>query len=523
MRFKIWLAILSAVFVFLSVHSAWHESLTFDEIVYIQESWQILVNHRFAVYDPYNPPFLKELIFWPLVLGFDRFIPSDMPSRLALPGRIVPILLSVLLSWTVYRFVKKNVGGAAGLAAVFWLVFEPTFLGHSHYLTFDTGLAAVFFGSYVLFVEWLSARGGYLFISSFVALGLTLASRISGLPYWFAAVVPAYIFEKRYSVMRAMDAKKVILGVLTVSLTVWATYGWQWGLIIPPGLPGQERLSANILAAATASGNKLLVGIIKFAQNEPVPLGHFLALIKSNLLRGALSDSSWLLMAWVLFVKLPLPMWLSFGLGGYILWQKNRRAFVLLALPAVSLLLTAMLLRVNPLVRYLTPAIIFIAMTAGVGSVQLLSSGWRRVVFVLLTIWMVITVVSQQPHYISYANVFAGPRQARYAHLTDANLDWGQGLITLKKYIDTTQPRKVSFSYFGRDDGAGYGFVSGTDWGSHLQPDICAFHELDFPAYHGPELVIISATNWRTCGYDAEPRYAVSNVREVVGDVFLVF
>jgi tetratricopeptide (TPR) repeat protein len=54
------------------------------------------------------------------------------------------------------------------------------------------------------------------------------------------------------------------------------------------------------------------------------------------------------------------------------------------------------------------------------------------------------------PNYIPYANeVWGGPAKV-HEILADSNVDWGQGLVALKQYIDQRHIQNCWFAYFGQ-------------------------------------------------------------------------
>ncbi len=535
MSHKIWLVIISLMFLIFSLVSAWQESLTFDEIVDIEEGRNILVEQKFAAVDPYNPPFLKELTFWPLALGLQKFIPSSLPNHQSLPGRLVPVFLTICLVWLVHGFVSRQISQEAGLWAALLFMFEPTFLGHSHYITYDTAFALIFFLAFIFCIKYLHKTDWKWYLLSSVSVGLGLASRISAGPFLAVSLLPLLIIGLRDDWVLAFSwMRRMVLWVIFVGLVIWSSYFFQWGLVIPPGIGGQERVSQKILNYANSHENKFLAESIKFLETQPLPLGHYLALIKSNLLRGInpgrfyfrgeeIQKTDWWMPAAALLWKLPIPLWGLFITGTIILIKTNINSFVQIGLPAFSMTLAAGLLGFLPLVRLLTPAIIFIVMTAAVGIWWLNRRPFGRWLIIILLIWYVRSVMSHFPHYITYANNLAGPRERRFMKLMDSNLDWGQGLVSLRKYSLTRPGATINLSYFGRDDAAAYGFVNSIIWGSYKENEICQFHQINDSTNDKPATTIISVSNWYYCGYFRKTEFSAEKVKEVVADSFLVF
>jgi len=60
------------------------------------------------------------------------------------------------------------------------------------------------------------------------------------------------------------------------------------------------------------------------------------------------------------------------------------------------------------------------------------------------------------PDYLAYFNVIVKPQNA-WQLLTDSNLDWGQGLIALRKYEQAHPGETLYLAYFGSVDPAMYG------------------------------------------------------------------
>jgi hypothetical protein len=75
----------------------------------------------------------------------------------------------------------------------------------------------------------------------------------------------------------------------------------------------------------------------------------------------------------------------------------------------------------------------------------------------LLCLWYVAGTVMVSPHYLAYFNEIIGGPGNGYRYLVDSNLDWGQDLKNLKKYMDARGIAEIYLSYFGTADPAYYG------------------------------------------------------------------
>jgi len=81
----------------------------------------------------------------------------------------------------------------------------------------------------------------------------------------------------------------------------------------------------------------------------------------------------------------------------------------------------------------------------------------QRILLVLLCSWYVIGTVAIGPHYLAYFNEFVGGPNNGYRYLVDSNLDWGQDLKNLSKYMTAQDIPEIYLSYFGTADPAYYG------------------------------------------------------------------
>ncbi|MBI3956023.1 hypothetical protein HY339_02105, partial [Candidatus Gottesmanbacteria bacterium] len=127
-------------------------------------------------------------------------------------------------------------------------------------------------------------------------------------------------------------------------------------------------------------------------------------------------------------------------------------------------------------------------------------------------LWQIVGTIWQYPHFISYANELAGPRDRRYEILADSNLDWGQAFPDAIRYAKQNGFGKLRFSYFGR--------LNENMWRFE---DICAFRTFPVDPAKNETVTMISVSNWYACGYNKEEAYRKENIQNVVADVFLVF
>nr|MBP7017669.1 hypothetical protein [Smithella sp.] len=84
---------------------------------------------------------------------------------------------------------------------------------------------------------------------------------------------------------------------------------------------------------------------------------------------------------------------------------------------------------------------------------------FKRIQYLLmfLMILYILSALAAYPNYLSYFNIAAGGSRNGSHWLMDSNLDWGQSLPALKKYMDKNNIDKIKLGYFGRVDPEIYG------------------------------------------------------------------
>ena len=98
-------------------------------------------------------------------------------------------------------------------------------------------------------------------------------------------------------------------------------------------------------------------------------------------------------------------------------------------------------------------------MAAGVPAATF-ATRYRRWVVIALCAWYGGSVLRVHPHYLGYFNELAGGPSGGWRYLVDSNLDWGQDLKALKRWMDDHGVARVKLSYFGAADPDYYGLRS---------------------------------------------------------------
>jgi hypothetical protein len=129
--------------------------------------------------------------------------------------------------------------------------------------------------------------------------------------------------------------------------------------------------------------------------------------------------------------------------------------------------------------------------------------GWPA--WLLLSFPLVVTAFSSlkvAPHQLAYFNELVGGPGEGYRSLSDSNLDWGQGLKGLKRYMEREGLAMIYLSYFGSVPPAYYGI--------HYQPTPAPWewpHAPDVLPCGRREVLAISVTNLQGVSFKEQGLY----------------
>jgi len=127
-------------------------------------------------------------------------------------------------------------------------------------------------------------------------------------------------------------------------------------------------------------------------------------------------------------------------------------------LPLVTFFGAAIVARLNIGERHILPIHPFALLLAGYAIAELCAEPRKpfRALLGALGLLAVIEFAIVCPHYLAFFNQFtAGPRNG-HKYLLDSNIDWGQDLKGLKRWMDGRDVRHINLSYFGTADPAYY-------------------------------------------------------------------
>ncbi len=536
---KFFLVFSIGIFISLSVFSSLKESLTFDEVVTIQEGKNAWLHHTFDI-EPFHPPFAKDVQVAPIVFTENVLhIPLNQVQEKNI-ARLVVIAFGVSLLLLVFFVTKTYFGQTRALLAVTLLAFEPNVLAMSHVVNTDMVVTVLIFLCYILFIQLLNHPTKKLYILFSIVLGLGFATKISFADFYVFSSLLVLLYIKKWDTFRwVWQQKKFIVLTIGIALfVIWTTYFYHWQTIVKQR-QDSNRFSERLLRIAKEHHNQYLTNLVMMGKTVKIPLGDYIGLYK-NIAVAKINytttndhytcfflgtyylECKWFFMPATFALKTPLPL-LLLSLVGLVLLvkQKKKKEELYILIPIVVVIFEALRSGTFPLNRYMLPAYPFLVIVAAKSVELIKTKRFLTLTFLgLLLLWQIVQVCFAFPHFLSYANELAGPKNKLYLLFQDANLDWGQSLPDVYDYAKKNNIGTLNFSYYGRDNGDLYGLKSDKPYGSFRSDEICAFHVIPYPP-SAKRITVISISNWYICKYNALPEY--KNPKAIISDSFLVF
>lgn len=496
------------------------KSLAYDEPVLITAgfaSYHKSPTREYAYWEVDVPPLVYRLATLPLLFtpvsihipGEDwgdpdrtstRFIfHNAIPAaRIALLSRLALLPLGLLLGWLIFGFTRRLYGTAAGLTALWLYAFEPNLIAYAGIVGNDLAAALAFFGVIVLLHRF--RRGGSTsgdarrrnLIWLGAGLGLALHSKLTALlllPMLVAmALADEWLRWREQGIFRESGLSRPILlqklkaGLSAILITggvaamvLWAGYDFGFEPLISPlsTSTGQH----DLLRSVAQRLNLPPTDVYDFFADLRVPYGNFLRGIRAQIGRNQVGEHSYLLgqystKGWwyyfpvALAVKLPLPLLVLLGLSGMAMalrWNPHARLRddLFLIAPALLLLLALLFVTKNIGIRYALPIWPFgIAFASRIVTPDLWTSRrWLAILVAALCGWQAVESLAIYPHHLAYFNQLAGGPENGWRVLADSNVEWGQGLIELRDYMQAHEIDSIHLAYFGRVDPAEYGIT----------------------------------------------------------------
>jgi hypothetical protein len=534
-RTTVVLVIFAVTFLALVVGCYRLESATMDETVHLVAGYTALRFHDYRI-DPEHPPFLRMWAALPLTmdpavrfattnpywlagnsywLAHQFLYQENDADRLLFRARFMIALLGVLLGLLVFFWARELFGFWPATIVLALYGTEPNLVAHSGLVTTDLGAACFIFGT--IYFAWRLARkfgpGNLVGLTVFFVLAhiskysaLLLGPIVLALLLIRAVSAEPWPWHIRSVNLLTARRARILLVVVVVGALLGLSYGAFWGIYAFRYLP----TPAGVFGMrAGAENHPWLMRFVEWVeQHHTLPnatVEGFAAVFakrRPSYFCGAVSFQGWWSYFPVAFlIKTPLAL-LLMALGGVglclVRWKTVCRDAIYVIGPAVIYFGAAVASRVNIGLRHILMIYPFMILLAGWTIAALLASSsararWRRVVLVVLCAGQLAEFVAIYPHCLAFFNVAIGGPSHGAEYLVDSNLDWGQGLILLKRWMTEHHVRHINLSYLGHADPAYYGIeYTPLPYGPFFD-----YERVTLPRL--PGYVAVSATNLRCC------------------------
>jgi len=533
----IFLVAFCVVFSLQTLASVARKSATFDEPPNLVSGYLELTRGQYWL-KPEVLPLAKLIAATPLLwlhvrtppLDADRWTLYDRTlyefndgDRMLMVARAALLPFSLLLGGLVFVWTRRLFGRGAALFALLLYAFEPNVLGHAPLVTTDLEVAClsflVVYGLFRLVEEFSISRVGVVAL----ALALALVTKLSTLVLVpliallglvvsvMPLTVPVTFRGGPVSMLadrgRKLAAFAVVLLVSSVAAyaVIWAVYRFDYNAA--PSVPSPPDCPALLPAGAAPSA---ALDWLRRTRLLPEPYLHYffqhahLARLIPGYLLGEIRQGGW----WYYFivtllVKTPVPLLILTGLALAVharRWRQAPLVTVFLVIPAAVYFAFISMSGLNIGHRHLLPMLPLLITLVGVLVPWAAArSAWAKTGLAILASWYVVSSLAVFPHYLAYFNEIAGGPAHGSRYLVDSNLDWGQDLTELKRYMERHGIDRVWLSYFGTANpdyhGIRYDRLPGAALSGRapVRPELFALDRLP----RLPGTVAISVTNLR--------------------------
>jgi len=434
-------------------------SQTYDEAAYIGAGYSYLVRRDFRLM-PEHPPLCKELFALPIYLAYHLpFDPdhdlwaqaekwhigrqflygSRVPAdRLLTLARLPNLLLGAALVALVGLWAYRLWGTQAAFVGLCLVALEPNLVAHSSVATTDVGLALFFFLAIYLLWEYVNRPSAGLLVGVGLAVGLGLASKFSAV-----VLVPAIAL--------------VIAG--HIALGIPPPLPWERGARQETGWKRRVNQAVETLCTMLAVAVLVILASYFFHGLSDWVVGLYWQILRRGAgqpayFLGEYSSDGWLAyFAVALLLKTPIGS-LVLIVASLLLCRLGtplgaREALFLLVPPLLFFVLTS-LTRVNLGLRYVLPVYPFLFTCASrLATVSLRPVWFMPALLAGLLTFNAVSTLRLAPQQLAYFNELAGGAEEGHRYLSDSNVDWGQDLRGVKRYMEREDLPTIYLSYFG--------------------------------------------------------------------------
>ena len=395
-----------------------------------------------------------------------KFLYSDNDaSTILFWSRLMNVILCFACAVFLYLFLRLFLKHKLAFIGMLIFLLSPTIVANARLATVDTAVMLFIFGStYFLFKALLSGKTIWAILAGIMTAGAML-SKFTGIllvPIMLVQLV-IYCIHKREASARLNALKFFAIITISCLLLINACY-----LFKDIGYSLNDCSVRSPLLSKVAS--------VPLLNAIPIPLP--LSYIKGfdivaynnrpgfpNIFMGeyhSKGGSWWYYYLLTSTLKIPIPL-LILIIAGIIFSSRRfyrRWEYYFIIIPPLAIFLNFSLVAYRQLgIRYILPMFPFLAIAALLGCKYILrfKEGKLKLPLAMLLAWLLLVNILIYPDYLAYFNSFAGGAEGGKNYLASSNLDWGQDLPGLKKWLEKRNNPPLYMFYFGQADPEYYG------------------------------------------------------------------
>jgi hypothetical protein len=367
---------------------------------------------------------------------------NQHPDQIVFLARLPIIGIGLSLTALVFRWADSRFGSWGGLLAAFFCALDPNVLAHERLSTTDVGGA--FFVFLAAYVFWRKSRQPSLtdVLTIGLALGLAFTAKLSALIFGPILALTSLLDDMLSGSVRFRHLLRragILTGVVALAiLIVWAGYGFQTGSL--------ENVASPVPASPFVQGVQAVLDLASGG--------------RPAYLLGEISTQGWWYYFPVAFVvKTPLATLAALLLAMAAVMYRPSRDDLFILVPPLVFFLASTTTRLNLGYRHLLSMQPFLAVHIGRLARPPLYPSDRHSKYVSLALagWLAVSTVTIYPHFLAYFNRIGGGPDHGWHVLVDSNIDWGQDMKGLRKWMEREGVERVRLSWFGSARPEAYG------------------------------------------------------------------
>ena len=366
-------------------------------------------------------------------------------------GRYVTLIVCLLTGFFIYRWSKELFGERGAVLSLFLFVFCPNLNGHGILLTTDAYTALFTVSSFYFYWKFIKQSGWKYFLLFSISLGLAQIVKYSMIHlYLILAIISVLVLIKRGTIFSGFKRNFTRLIVLIFILVFIINLGFLFNK------PGKSLDKFHFASHSFKALQSSFIGSIPLPVPQPYIQGLDWTTYMNELGAGDpnVSDANYLLGEkrtgkgfWyyylIVFVfKTPLvALLLLLGAIIFLFIRKKKEghpATMLFLLGSILYFLLILGFQNNVQIGIRHALMVYPLLYVLCGSIINTNFYQKRMRFLqgITIAYSLITYYYFFPNLISYSNELIPVKKNAYKIMADSNIDFGQGWITLRKYLD---------------------------------------------------------------------------------------